>query len=444
MAGIFDKRLRLFAVLLALGAVAAKAEPEWLLPETMAGRTVREIRLEGNQQTRDLTILRELYQLPGRPLDLDLLARDLRFLEGLGIFVKVDARVRPREEGVDLLLRVQERSRGSMVQFYPTLEINEEYDWKAGLTFRHRNVGGRREDFLARRSLGWEDEVVLRLSRPWMGSFPLEHRLSYSFKERDDEDADLYRNERFSATAYFPLDRSRPTARRFLLGGQVGRRLQEEEDGAWDEILHSLTVGFLLDSRRSYLRPRQGGQMQLTVTVFHPRLASSHDLRQGVLRLTRYQRLGRGKVLAGKLELDRQWGSLYHRAAWSLGGFSSLRGRASGQISGWEGADEEAGAMGRNRLVAQLEFRCDLFPRTRFQWKRLGSVDIEGEAVFFLDAGMIWRAQSLWDLDSGNRAGLGAGLGLRFFSPFGDILRIELGFNEIGTYQVHMGNQLPF
>ena len=79
------------AVLIAIAVGAMADEPLWLRGpalDAFEGLTLLEIKIEGNKTTRDEAVLRELSVVPGEAFRADRLRADLRFLEGLSLFLR--------------------------------------------------------------------------------------------------------------------------------------------------------------------------------------------------------------------------------------------------------------------------------------------------------------------------------------------------------------------
>lgn len=443
-------RITIILLLTALFSTAlAEDLPEdaWLRGQAMnplEGLTLIEVRLEGNQRTRDATVLRELSFFPGEVFHAEQLAEDLRFLDGLGLFLSTGARARKVEGGVELVLDLEERSRASNEYIYPMLDFDEELRWRAGLAYRNRNLNGNRDELRISGTQGWEDSIRFSLLRPWVAGRPLEHFFSYSYKELDVDDVDYFRQNGGGASILIPLNRRRPRLHRFLLGANVSWRIQSEEAGTWEEQFVGLSLGYFHDGRDSFIRPRCGERFGIRIDFYQPSLGSTHSLRRWSLSGSRYQSLGSFGVLAGNIQLGLQEGELYHRMVWSLGGFNRVRGWDSAQFNGWDGNDELGGAQGRNRALFQVEWRGTLFGQQRWQLTRWWVLDFEGEILLFLDGGMLWRNGLPWEEGIAGDQALGFGGGLRIYSPLGDVLRLELGINPEGGGEVHLGNVIPF
>ncbi len=437
----------LLTVLFSPALAGLVPEDTWLRGEaleSLEGLTLLEVRLEGNLRTRDATVLRELSFFPGEAFDREQLAEDLRFLDGLGLFLRTGARARRVDGGVELVLDLEERSRASNEYIYPMLDFDEELRWRAGLAYRNRNLNGNRDELRMSGTQGWEDSIRFSLLRPWVGGRPLEHFFSYSYQELDVDDVDYFRQNGGGASILFPLNRRRPRLHRFLLGANISWRLQREEAGSWEEQFVGISLGYFHDDRDSFIRPRCGERFGIRVDLYQPSLGSTHSLRRWSIFAAHYKSLGGFGVLAGNVQVGLQEGELYHRMVWSLGGFNRVRGWDSGYFNGWDGHDEPGGAQGRNSALFQLEWRGTLFGQQRWQLTRWWVLDFEGEVLLFLDGGMLWRNGLPWEEGIAGDRALGFGGGLRIYSPLGDVLRLELGITPEGRAEVHLGNVIPF
>ncbi|MGB5139415.1 MAG: POTRA domain-containing protein, partial [Candidatus Zixiibacteriota bacterium] len=59
-------------------------------PSIYSGKPIRDIRFTGKYKLRTYILYREIDSRPGQPLDLELLERDRRKIDGFGIFSRVD------------------------------------------------------------------------------------------------------------------------------------------------------------------------------------------------------------------------------------------------------------------------------------------------------------------------------------------------------------------
>ncbi len=417
--------------------------------EVFRGWPLQEIILQGNQRTRDEAILRELYLQPGDAFDPELLERDLRFLDGLSIFAAVGVAIAPDGGSLRVTYYFMERGDTRWGLVYPVADYRDG-EFRLGAVYRHRSLRGAREDLWLEYSAGWEERARVSLGRPWLGSYPIDQRLDYRLVDRDDED-ELH-TERVAISFWLSLLRRRPLEHRFLFSVAWGERsflatpitAQAPDRERHYEQFSSVSFGYARDTRDSFLRPQQGGQLALTSSLYDPILGSTVYLRQLSLFVTHYRMLPLGWVGAVGLDAVNRWGELFYKGTSSLGGLDSVRGYGGGSIDGWQGAATAAGPRGRNHLVLRGELRHDLLPRFTFKLPILGVVDVQLEAALFADAGFLW-SRNRFLLPDGARARIhGAGGGLRAYTPIGDVLRCELGLGEGGRYEIHLGSGMRF
>jgi outer membrane translocation and assembly module TamA len=446
------------ALLAATGTAGAAKQGKPRLPgadykaadaEPYRGWPVLEILLQGNRRIRDEAVLRELYLQPGDAFDPELLQRDLRFLEGLSVFAAVGVAVTPDGGRLRISYFLMERGDTRWGLVYPVADYRDG-EVRLGAVYRHRSLLGAREDLWLEYSAGWEERARVSIGRPWLGRIPIDHRLDYRLVDRDDDD-ELH-TERVALSAWISLLRRRPLEHRCLLSVAWGERsfLATPVDGLGAdrerhyEQFSSLSLGYARDTRDSFLRPRRGGQLELTGTLYDPLLGSTVYLRQLQLYATRFRALPANWVGAVALDALNRWGGLFYKGVSSLGGLDSVRGYGGGSIDGWVGADSPAGPRGRHHLVLRSELRHDLLPRFTLDLPVLGVVDVQLEGLVFADAGFLW-SRDRFLLPDGARARVhGGGAGLRAYTPVGDVLRVELGVGEAGRYKLQLGSGMRF
>jgi len=415
----------------------------------LRGWPLSEIVLEGNRRTRDEAVLRELFLQPGDAFDPELLYRDLHFLEGLSIFAAVGVAVAPDGGAVRVTYFLMERGDTRWGLVYPVADYRAG-DLRLGAVYRHRSLFGGRENLWLEYSAGWEERARVSLGRPWLRSYPIDHRLEYRLVDRDD--GDELHTERVGVSFGLSLSRRRPLEHRFLLSFAWGERsflatpagAAARERGRQYEQFSSIGCGYSRDTRDSFLRPQRGAQFELSGILYDPTLGSSVYLRQVQLFATRYRSLPRGWVAVLAVESLSRWGGLFYKGVSSLGGLDSVRGYGGGSIDGWVGAGTALGPRGRNHLLLQGELRHDLLPRFAVDLPILGVVDIQLESALFADAGFLW-SRDRFLLPQATRARVhGVGTGLRAYTPVGDVLRLEFAVGESGHYELHLGSGIRF
>ncbi len=205
-----------------------------------------------------------------------------------------------------------------------------------------------------------------------------------------------------------------------------------------------MSLGYARDTRDSFLRPRRGGQLELTGTLYDPLLGSTVHLKQVQVFVTRYRLPRAGWVGVVGLDAVNRWGELFYKGGLVPGGpglRARLRRRQHRRLAG---AATAAGPRGRHHLVLRSELRHDLLPRFTLDLPILGVVDVQLEAALFADAGFLWSRDRFLLPDGARTRIHGAGGGLRAYTPVGDVLRCEFGLGEAGRYEIHLGSGMRF
>ena len=234
---------------------------------------------------------------------------------------------------------------------------------------------------------------------------------------------------RVSTAVSLPLTDSRIAFAR-LIGGLMfaNNRLSAVNSPYEDEILISPSLGFALDTRNSPLRPTSGGlffiDMQSNRVINGN--GSTYYLLRNDIRL--FGELLPSTVLAANSNIAYQYGRIPDYIRFGMGGAGTLRGYGAGQFEG------------NHRWIQSLELRITPFPTWVFSVPYAKIVDVTVSGVLFADGGMTWDTQG--DFDP-NRWYAGYGLGLRIFSPFQDVVRIDVAFNHHDVFALDpITNQL--
>lgn len=407
----------------------------------LSGEPVLLIELWGNRRTRDEVVLRELFLQPGDRFDPELLGRDLSFLRGLGIFAAVGVVPKVVPGGVVLCYYLVERGELRWGLVYPVVDYRDGRI-RLGAVYRHRSFLGAREHFGLEYSRGWEDRFRVSLGRPWLGSYPIEQYAAYRLVDKDDEDE--FHLEGFSVSFWLSLQRRRPLENRFLMRLDWGERSFLVSPDRYYEQFSSIGLGYSRDTRNSFSRPSAGGRIEVVGTLFDPILGSTVYQRRVSVFLSRYRKLPMNWVGTAVLEGINRWGGLFYKGVSFLGGIDSIRGHAPGSIDGWEGVDGATGPRGRNHLLLHGELRHDLLDQITLDLPLLGIVDIQGEGVLFADAGYLWSRDRFLLPEDLRESVYSLGGGLRVYTPVGDVLRVELGLAEDGSYRIHLGSGMRF
>jgi outer membrane protein assembly factor BamA len=101
----------------------------------IAGKIIRSIQFTGKYKLRRYILYREIDSEPGKPLDLELLERDRRKVDGFGIFSRVDVYAMPEGDSVDIDFDLRE-----VWTLLPTFSLGRtdgKLDWSVGVHERN-------------------------------------------------------------------------------------------------------------------------------------------------------------------------------------------------------------------------------------------------------------------------------------------------------------------
>lgn len=129
-------------------------------------RVITEIRVEGNQHTKDYVLLRELGFGVGDVYDDDALNDAWFRLEQLEFIAYVDISMeRPADGEIALLIQVEEDKR---YRWDPIVHYTRRFDWYYGASGRMTNFRGRAEELWAEAWFGHITHTALGWSNPWI------------------------------------------------------------------------------------------------------------------------------------------------------------------------------------------------------------------------------------------------------------------------------------
>ncbi len=131
---------------------------------------VGRIVLAGNETTKDEVILREMRTKEGKPLNVEVLERDLQNIYNTGLFTKIDVTPVPlSNDSINLIITVEESFYLIPVPQGGIKEGDLDKIW-AGLKVRWRNFRGMNETLGLSFGIFYEPFVNASYSNPWMGS----------------------------------------------------------------------------------------------------------------------------------------------------------------------------------------------------------------------------------------------------------------------------------
>ena len=134
-------------------------------------------------------------------------------------------------------------------------------------------------------------------------------------------------------------------------------------------------------------------------------------------------------VLALYSDLFYQFGAFPDFATVGLGGGRSLRGYPERRF------------IGHHRWFGTVEWRYMYLPRKVFRLPFVKQVDIGLGFVTFIDGGITWFDAADFGLDRLHGTG---GVGIRFYSPIRDVLRLDFGVSPQGVARFNAGTGVRF
>ena len=394
------------------------AEPPVEIPETAFGKTVREIRFEGLNRTREGNVLRELASQVGEPYTRRSAAADPERLDRLRIFSSYDIKVIEETDSVILEIRVKETFR-----FLPILsiDVSDETGVSVGPGFKAINLAGKQMFFSTAARFGGATDLETILRNPWFAGNHLSYQADFRYVDRFNE---LDKFEEQSAEFGFELGSYIGNS------GRIGTRfkfvsLRSDMDGiTLSETNHDKIprLGFYLgyDDRDFWSDTRDGWWNEVEVSKSGGFLGGDGDFWTVNFDVRKYQRMATRHSIAlfslttlqsGMVGVDIPIHQDFH-----LGGTNTIRG--------WS-LDS---SRGRNQFINTAEYRYSLLKPRSLSFKGL-TLFFGIHLAVFGDLGIAWNENH--EFNTENFIG-GYGFGIRFLVPFVDMIRVDFALGEPG------------
>ncbi len=407
-------------------------------------RRVNVVTVDGNTQTKDFVILREMTLRPGSRISPELLEYDKNRIYSLGLFNRVEIRVQPKDSAAaDLVVEVHERW---FLFPFPIFGLKDR-DWgKAfyGIGLLHNNFRGRNEKLFASLVLGFDPSVSLYYRNSFLdesGTFYLEGRLALSrVRNRSVLAKELlgdFDEKHFSASG--------TVGRRFgishTIWGSVGYELVDIPENRSDQAISPdgkdafpvVSLGYMFDTRDLREYPAAGQFLRLSVTKIGWPSKNLDLIRYGA-DAREFKQLPLGVTLGMRVFTDCVAGSRtpsYNHVYFGYG--ERIRGHFKEVMEG----ESQFGAVAELRypLLTPRYFAVGFVPREFGLW-RFGI-----SAAVFADAGTVWFRGEPVAL---NEFAKGYGCGLHFLLPYSVVLRTEVAWNEArrGEFIIDVGTSL--
>jgi outer membrane protein assembly factor BamA len=403
--------------------------PDPFSENIILGKVITEIRIEGNEETKESVIRRALNSNVGDIYTEELARSDRKWLFQLGVFTSIFFDTIPDGDGVILVVKVAE------VNPYipaPSIKITEENGLEIGVALSSANLFGTASRLSAYARFGGATNIGIRYKDPLMPDFRWwsGYQLDYFHMERRNKIYEFDESSDDFTLMYFPS---------FTNWLRAGPRISylsvksDQPDITLDPDNRDEIPGFGLsvqfDSRNMPVYPTDGWWAEILVSKFGI-FGNDADYWQGNLDIRRYFEFGSpGRSLAlyslttlttGEVGVDIP---IYMQ--FNIGGANTVRG--------WDlGARE-----GKNQFLNTIEYWHMLTPLRKYEvWFLKQVLGLQG--AVFVDLGTAWTADEVFHK---NWIG-GAGIGLRLVVPSIVMVRFDLAVGEEGAgVGIYIGSQ---
>jgi outer membrane protein insertion porin family len=380
------------------------------------------IQIVGNTKTRDKVVRRELQVAEGELYSATGLSKSRDRLKRTGFFKEVELTTSrgSTEDKTNLEVKVEEAPTGafSFGVGYSSIE-----NVVGSASVSDRNLFGLGYHALLRFRLGSETQD-LRFS------FTDPYFLGYNFSAgidlyNENREFDTYSykilggtlhvgkelTEKFRGDATYKLERIKVSD----LRADASRFIREQEG---NRLTSALTFGVTMDTRNDYYNPMKGSRHTLSLTNAGGILGGDNFFVKVLAETSWYFPLPLKTVLnlRAKAGFVEPYGGrrvpIYEK--FFVGGLYTVRGFEYGMAGPF---DQNREPLGSDRMAA---FNAELTIPL--------ATEIGLRAALFFDVGKGWGGESGSGVNRNKGIKMGAGPGIRWFSPFGPI-HIDLGFN---------------
>lgn len=409
---------------------------------TVEEGTIEDIKLVGNEKTKDHVVLRELRFRKGHPFNKFLASRSMERLYNLGFFEDVNMKLLPGEgssHSVIVEIDMIEQKTGIVT-------VGAGYSNSDGIVgmvevgdSNFRGTGDKVNVHWEFGGSGRGKNYQFSYTRPWINDkgdslgFSLYNRI-YQY---DDFDAtgntvaeyqkrkkgwnltwgrvsDEYRTNYLNFESTKEALNSEPQAG----PGAVPDKWEDWKKKIKENIgkTNSMTFTHVYDSRDNYFNATKGKRLSYALQWGGHGLGGNFDFYKFTAEGRFYKQLGNGHVLALRLMGGYISGHISYSDLFSLGGANNLRGYEDDQFKG------------DKMYAATFEYRLPIAKKV--------------QGVLFTDVGSTWgidRGQIPWYKDD-RSIHFSAGVGLRLQTPIGPV-RLDYGYGKKGKFHFSFGTQ---
>lgn len=391
--------------------------PEGSLTITINEGFINDIKIKGNEKTKEYVIRREIKVKPGDIFDLKQIQEDMRDVANLGFFNNVQPRIeRIADSGkVDLIIEVEENKTGNF-------QVGAVYSTKDGflgyLEVKEQNLLGRAQKLGFKWEFGQTTNYELNFYDPWL------------FGEKFSFGADLYNTTRRDLSETNPDDKDHPFIYdKNSIGAslQIGRPIYEDimgsvkfkyehttltyQDGNDDDFdpdkpkdsgdTRSLTFSAARDTTDNIFNPHTGNRITASLEYAGQLLGGKNSFTKYNFEVAQYYPgFKQDHTWAFRLKTGLSPHNLPKYEEYAVGGSETLRGYKPSQFTG------------NKMLLLNAEYRIPIVK------------SIEG--VLFTDSGYAWAYQTPLKLSDME---FSIGAGVRLSTPLGQI-RLDYAFGD--------------
>lgn len=412
---------------------------------TIAEGQIEDIKIVGNDKTKDYVILRELRYKKGQPFNKFTASRSMERLYNLGFFEDVNMKLLPGKADHTVITEID-----VVEQKTGVISVGAGYSESDGmvgiLELGENNFRGTGDKV----NFHWEfggsshgKNYQISYTRPWindngdsLGFSIYDRRYSYDDYNADGDTVASYdkRRKGYSLTwghvsseyrknffAWESVKESYDDYDGFQWGGAAPSDTATQEK--WKNAImdnfgrtNSFTFTHVFDSRDNYYSASKGRRISFSAQWGGHGLGGDYDFYKFTTEGRFYKALGNGHVLALRLMAGYINGETSYNQLFTLGGSDSLRGYEDDQFKG------------EKMYAATLEYRIPVAKKV--------------EAVLFTDVG------SAWSLDEGripwyqddSSINWSVGVGLRLQTPIGPV-RLDYGHGDRNKFHFSFGAQ---
>lgn len=417
---------------------------EGTLHITIAEGMIEDIKLAGNDKTKDYVILRELRYRKGQPFNKFTASRSMERLYNTGYFEDVNMRLLPGKEDHTVVTEID-----VVEQKTGIFSIGAGYSESDGMVgiieLGENNFRGTGDKVNLHWEFGGSSEgknYQVSYTRPWINDNG--DSLGFSLFDRR-YDYDDYNSNGDTVASYdkrrkgynLTWGHASGEYRRNMFTWESVRESYDDYDGfswgsagpapadeaKWKQAImdnfgrtNSFTFTHVFDNRDNYFNASKGRRLSYSLQYGGHGLGGDYDFYKFTAEGRFYKALGNGHVLALRLMGGYIDGETSYNQLFELGGSDTLRGYEDDQFKG------------EKMYAATLEYRIPVAKKV--------------EAVLFSDVGSAWsidEGRIPWYEDDSS-INWSVGVGLRLQTPIGPV-RLDYGHGDRNKFHFSFGAQ---